>query len=450
MDIYIDKTSTNRVCEIEEGILPESIIKIENQIKKVKKTLNRKEDGSNNKEKEEQTLLAKEEKLGRSIQSFIGWLSNQIVFACNEELTLYIVHNKKENKGTCVDECQRKFISVMKRKCREYDIELYIEDINEMPDMELLSLDDISELDDFEMPLKQMNITRYTKDVWFETNPDSTEEEFEQIASPYNPYDFISNMLENTQDVNFDDIAIIRLITLGQEYLDWIKKHGLKNTEESRIKYINELSLQDADRVMKKYRYDRVLTLSCFFVSLASVNYSVLPRKTMFQLKKEDKERITEILEEVYGEGNVYVPGCIVKPDVYTMQKDRFAEMAIDYFENGKEPNIDRWKEQKFLPGTNMSAVVVPVFLWDMIDTCMISVEQYAYESDQTMYYNNELSDEIIQSQQECTEIGMIIRSCFSNRYEPIIYEALVEMEFVPEMYEYIGEIMSESSIHLI
>ena len=450
MELYIDKTSTERVCEIEEGTLPDSITKLEDKIRKAKKAIERKEEGSKNQEKEKQTLLAKEGKMDRSIQSFIGWLSNQVVFACDEELTLYIAHGKNENKGSTIDKCQRKFIADIKRKCREYEIELEIEDIDEMPDMEMPSIDELDEFEGAFIPYKQMNVTRYTKEVWFKTNPDSTEEQYEIIASPHNPYHFIANMMEHTPDSAYEDVAEMRLITLGQEYLDWLHENGYENNEKNRIDYVNSISTEEADEIMKKYHFNRVLSLGGFFVSLVSEGYSMIPRKTVFRLEKEDRERITEILEETYGKGNVYVPGIMVKPDVYVLQKDRFEEMALDYFVNGKEPNLNRWMEQKFAPGTNASAVVVPVFLWDELDSCVITVDQFTFESDQTAYYNDELSDEILESKQECTEIGMIIRSCFSNRYEPIIYEALVPIEFVPEMYEYMGEEMMRDSVHLI
>ena len=445
MDIYIDKTSIERVCEIEEGKVPESIMKLDEQIRKLKKEINRKKDDSNNQAKEKQKLHEKEEKIKRSMNTFVGWLSNQIISATiTDELTLYIAHGKFESVSR-IDECQKKFISVVKRKCQRYGIELTIEDIDKMPDVEIMSLDDYAA-----SVYKMLNVTRYTKDVWFKTNPDSTEEQFQMIATPYNPYDFIVNLVERVEDINFDEIDAIRLVTLGQEYLDWLKENGLKNNEKNRIKYINSIDTDEADQIMKKYHYDRVLSTSAFFVSLKGEGFSNMPRKTVFRLEKEDKERITEILENIYGEGNVYVPGCIVKPDVYILQRERFEQMALDYFVDGKESDVKRWMEQKFAPDTNISAVVIPVFLWDEIDSCVISAAQYTYEGDQTTYYNDTLSDDINQSIQECTEIGQIIRNCFSERYEPIIYDCLVPIELVPEMYECIGEIMANNTIRFI
>ena len=161
---------------------------------------------------------------------------------------------------------------------------------------------DIIKFNTRDIPAAMINITRYTYDAWMQTYPESNKEEWEKVASPDDPFEYaysIRERLRLRQDQN------LRIVTLDEEFFAWLKENGLENSEETRIKYINEVSDEAALRLLNKQEYNKPVYL--FGISLTVSSFPDPIEEKEIELSSDIRNGLRNYFEALFGEGNVFV-----------------------------------------------------------------------------------------------------------------------------------------------
>lgn len=158
--------------------------------------------------------------------------------------------------------------------------------------------------------IDSINISRYTEKVWLDSYPESNKEEWEEQTLPMEYDNFVDKCLDVLQNNNLFANKI-NIITLDDEYLDWLNINNLKNTQDNRQKYIESISPENAQRLLDKNQLGGNYSILSFYC-IVYLNEPLEKNFTTFNLSDETINQITLYLNEIYGKGNVSVPGAVL------------------------------------------------------------------------------------------------------------------------------------------
>ena len=221
-----------------------------------------------------------------------------------------------------------------------------------------------------EQKLKLACCTRYTYEAWMKCYPNSNYEEWKEITKPNSLMDFYYGLLDamEVEEPEFD----VKVVTLDDEYFSWLGNK--ENTEANRAKYAETTSEEDATRLMKKNRMDKIAGLyfvpAIFFPQSKSDTVSL-------KVTRKLREKIKNGIERTVN-ASVYVPGVVIssqnlsgytEDDYECIYENVMAEKkdAHEFFGLRKTPDI----------GT-ASVDFMPIKVTHSADSCIIRPDDYA------------------------------------------------------------------------
>ena len=214
------------------------------------------------------------------------------------------------------------------------------------------------------MPIANIDFTLYTKDAWFKCYPDSNEEEWIQTTQPNNLklylctiYTQIEKLVEKNPDLSY------RIITIDDEYFEYLNAHNIENTSQNRIEYIKQVTDEDALRLYIKHK-DEFMSYKVAGMPITLYSKELYPTDKAIntELPEELRKKIERYLEQFYGEKNVYVPQYLLKPSTILTDYERFYSLADDYLENNRKIKLGIYGTQTIKKGTNITRLYIPIY----------------------------------------------------------------------------------------
>lgn len=234
------------------------------------------------------------------------------------------------------------------------------------------------------VPCTVNNISIYTLDTWKRIQG-GDEESYYNMECPGELLTFLYGICREQDIISTDkngnevihkgipDTLEIRPVVIDEEYYEYLNKAKLEDTQQHRLQYITSFSDENAKRLLKKNRLNWALTV--FTIPICVIMESPFSEETFFSLDKE-KEQMTNILETVYGKGNVYVPGYICHANYLKDCEDDLLQQAYTYFHDGVETTIGKYKRQLNNRTANIAFYFVPFIVKHELNTPRVSLAQ--------------------------------------------------------------------------
>lgn len=188
------------------------------------------------------------------------------------------------------------------------------------------------------MENKRIKASRSTYEEWkraHENDPKAcTKDEWQARVKPYNIYDY-ALMVYQDMSGKVPDARHIRIVTVDEEFEDWLEHEGLSNDVRSKVRYKNEIDGANADRLLFKNRMNLAYYVMYLPLIVSAKNGSTLdlPEK----LSGETADLIRESLEAFYGKGTVYLSGDLLTPEEAAVSEFRLQMYADEWFSWGIE-----------------------------------------------------------------------------------------------------------------
>lgn len=182
---------------------------------------------------------------------------------------------------------------------------------------------------------RRIKASRTTYPEWtlsHEGEPEKlTKDEWIERAKPYNVYDY-ALMVYQDMAKRMPDARHIRIVTIDEEFEDWLEHEDLPYSLQSKIQYKNEISGADADRLLVKNRMN-----IAYYAMYLPVCVSAPQGETLHipdRLSEETRRSMKGSLEQYYGEGSIYLPGDIFTPEEAFVSELRMQKTADEWFHN--------------------------------------------------------------------------------------------------------------------
>ena len=236
---------------------------------------------------------------------------------------------------------------------------------------------------------KTLDIFRYTQDMFFNIYGDENhinESIFSWVANndPDDVYHLIIQRLLELRHLDIPgwyvprDIEKARIVTLGEEYGDYLMEHDMADTPENRRGYADSLSDEDCARLMQEYGMDRTcdvfyLPLICLFNYNSDKTYT----KTHCKLNERAKKSITEYMQKVFNTAEVFVPGYILGMHEVNVHSDYLYTMMHEYFDNGVKIRYGLLEQQEEIdcePG--YFPFFIPIYISKKLTSATIHIDE--------------------------------------------------------------------------
>lgn len=213
-------------------------------------------------------------------------------------------------------------------------------------------------------PFSRLNCSHYTLDSWIRSQG-GTRGNYMEFQTPYSLDDFqFSTLMLSDIDVlddgridhgPFSPDAELRVVVIDEEYYSWLKNKQMEDNEKARLKYINTISDDEADRLLHKNHLDVTYSVCAIPLGIVCEN-DVLP-VTEWELSGKTKTIIRTCLMNIFGETEVYLPGTAGKLDDVRLGLDELIQQADRYFRKGFMTEHSRNINQKHNRNTMLAAV---------------------------------------------------------------------------------------------
>ena len=211
------------------------------------------------------------------------------------------------------------------------------------------------------LPISHISVTRYTYPAWEKCYGKGQEEEWVERTSPYCTGDFLDAVipgLEDTIGKNYSAVKDLTIQTLDDAYFEWIKKNGIEDDPAARSRY--RTSPEEAEVLFQQNNGFRDYHL-CFLPLMLLLMNGMYGTTTEYTISADSCNKIAAVLEEIYGNGNVYVMSYLLKPETFYQETKRLHEFACAYFEEGIKIRYEAFRTQNNVDGINTLDLVLPI-----------------------------------------------------------------------------------------
>lgn len=155
---------------------------------------------------------------------------------------------------------------------------------------------------------------------------------FMEAANSY--YNYYERIFWEVEEKNPRGAFTVKCVVIDKSFEDWLQKNNKKLSIGNLNEYMMQISKEEADILLKKHHFNLNLTLCAYPVTLIDHNKNI--DKTNYKFSEENTKNLQSMLESVYGEGNVWVPGVVIPALELSNREQYLINKAFAYF-SGKE-----------------------------------------------------------------------------------------------------------------
>lgn len=195
----------------------------------------------------------------------------------------------------------------------------------------------------------QLSIIRYTKSAWEKLFPKSSDEEWKEKNYPENIYDlttyYVIRRVANNPEI-LDYLKEIKVLTIDDQYLNWLEEKGLTHSEKSVFLYVENRDNSFWDqRLQESQMNEQTHILGLSFTSLIT---NAKNNRTQYRLSQEAIDKLADFIKTKYKTDNVYIPGWIIKGSDTAKYTQSIDVMANEYFNNHRRIRLGQCEEQAY------------------------------------------------------------------------------------------------------
>lgn len=257
-----------------------------------------------------------------------------------------------------------------------------------------------------------IRLIRYEKNTWLKCHPDSNVEEWEAVQQPLGlSYYIIDNLvdLHDSGAVNMEYLNKVTVITLDDEYLEYLKEAKREDSCEARVAY--PVDDEKADKLMKKNGLDKnyhlmILTLVCKTESDHPV----------FSMEQNTVENIREYLKNKYEK--VWFPGYVMDATSLRENFRQLVDLGYEYIEHGQNILWGKYSQiQASTPEDGKPIVLfTPFVAVETIKHAKINIDELLSEGLCQLEKNLSRIEKMIKNDFEADDVFIPPRAMFVHR----------------------------------
>lgn len=209
---------------------------------------------------------------------------------------------------------------------------------------------------------KRINIARYTRDAYLKIMPDGKQDKWEETTCPQNASKFICRLIDlvasDKKNSRFNRIGV-KVVTIDDDYFAWLDGRHITHSDKSLIDYMEQISEAKCEEKSKAHGLNKVYSY-CNIIFSAVKKDGCYKKKTDFRLDESKRADLLRYLEEIFGEGKVFLPGYIVDNVSALNNRGRFMDMAETYFETNRDVRLGLFDEQENNTDSNCALFIIP------------------------------------------------------------------------------------------
>ncbi len=203
----------------------------------------------------------------------------------------------------------------------------------------------------------RIDVPRYDIGLWAKlkkSKPELCTEEWEEAARPWDVREIVENALKKMPRG-----SEARIITLDEEYEEWLSKTGQEDSLEGFAGYADTLNDADALRLFNKYEYNTPYDI----YGLPVIASSEKPFPTQLRLEIGDEERaeLEAYFESIFGDNCTYVPGYMLEAETFIEKYGAMLSLCEVRFREKRRIRLDELTEIRFQEGINLARLYIPV-----------------------------------------------------------------------------------------
>ena len=186
-----------------------------------------------------------------------------------------------------------------------------------------------------------LRIGRFTKGEW--DRHGYPEWAYNKVNRPDDDQEFVVTMRPILEQAAGDCGAEeAMIVTIDEEYPAWLERKGLTGSIEALTEYIQSVSREDADRLMKKHRREEADAPFAIYVDLRFDGSA--PETVSGTISKDTRRKIQESME-LTGFGPAWAARYLIDEDALRNNISEFSSDAEAYFSSGTEVVCAKWEE---------------------------------------------------------------------------------------------------------
>lgn len=188
---------------------------------------------------------------------------------------------------------------------------------------------------------KQIKVSRYTWPAWKRCYPQSPKSEWEKINCPGHVELFVQKIYEvmtMKNEPNSERPSIL-VVTIDEEYFQWLTDQGKENTDESRQAYIDHIEEEQAYRLLKKH--GEHVMLHGAFLQLSHIGpYTQYTQEECNPMSKKTQEMLLQFLQPAFPDGKIYILPYYLTAEMAYHHYHDLQNLAEIYFDEGVTASI--------------------------------------------------------------------------------------------------------------
>ena len=214
-------------------------------------------------------------------------------------------------------------------------------------------------------------------------------ENLECYAGSAHPYSYVSR-IENILEANdiietcddgvsinlmYKDNTRIKTVIIDKSFEDWLDGSGRSYDDDALYEYMQTVSDEEATRLLKLHHLNMNLTLCLYPLVVTGMNAPVEDKN--YSLSEEGTKKIQKLIEGVYGEGNVWVPGTIMPLEDDEVKRDDILRKAHEYFSGNPEVKLDtEYGIQENKKKTDFFPLCIPFVVKNEFNSSVYTLDQ--------------------------------------------------------------------------
>lgn len=226
-------------------------------------------------------------------------------------------------------------------------------------------------------------LPRYTQDVWKQLFPHMEEGNWEVINQPRSLIDFLDFTISalERKGCSFKNVEDISVVTLGQEYTDWLEENHLMHTPDQYLNYFQTLTPDDTNRLSVKYHLNH--NIQCATLPMVVIKDDAFQTNSNFHMSKETHDNLVAYFGSIFGSDRIYIPPYYFKGDVCVNDYSTLYNMAYVYFTEHQNIRYEKFTSQDFdTDDVNLTYFYVMIFTYEECDSAVFTYQNLYLRED--------------------------------------------------------------------
>lgn len=225
---------------------------------------------------------------------------------------------------------------------------------------------------------------RYTEDASQHLFPNLNHENWETMNRPDDVALFVIDSIARTRFTSGAKINNALIATIDSEYLSWLSNNRQKHSPKALSQYL-KLHVEDVPFWDKKL-IDSGMTESYNILGIPclAILHNYNGENTEYMLNNTTSSKILELLQNIYANKNVFVPGWFLKGnDMFACIED-IKHLADVYWSDGIRARLGKFLEQSYhkkelIDRFSPLYFVVPFVVKTKIETAFVNLRNPTY-----------------------------------------------------------------------